>query len=92
MFNGIYFTSYYEFQHDLIVQSTTSPNNFYSNPNFIKQYMLHPTSILNKNDYINNPNISEPFNPNSPVVVWDLYLPEISCPDMERVGSIGDGT
>lgn len=31
------------------------------------------------------------FNPESLVNVWDLYPPEISCPDLKRIGRVGDG-
>lgn len=36
-------------------------------------------------------NLTEPFSPSSGVNVWDVFSPEISCPDIERVGNIGDG-
>ena len=40
-----------------------------------------------------NTNISqfEPFSLNSAVNIWDLFPPPLSCPDIERVGNVGDG-
>jgi len=35
--------------------------------------------------------IAEPFANNSQILLWDLYLPEVACPDMQRIGNIGDG-
>lgn len=35
--------------------------------------------------------INEPFSPSSGINVWDLYIPTISCPDLERLGKIGEG-
>lgn len=35
--------------------------------------------------------IEQPFANNSQILLWDLYLPEVACPDMRRIGNIGDG-
>jgi hypothetical protein len=38
-------------------------------------------------------NITEfdPFSSKSGINIWDLFPPEVSCPDIERVGNIGEG-
>lgn len=36
-------------------------------------------------------NISEPFSLSSGVNIWDIFVPEVSCPDMLRIGNVGDG-
>ena len=33
----------------------------------------------------------EPFSTINRVGVWDLYAPQVSCPDLVRIGYIGDG-
>lgn len=33
----------------------------------------------------------DPFSIDSKINVWDLYPPTISCPDVSRVGKVGDG-
>jgi len=32
-----------------------------------------------------------PFAKDASVNIWDLFPPELSCPDIQRVGSVGDG-
>jgi hypothetical protein len=32
-----------------------------------------------------------PFNLPRDLTIWDAYFADISCPDMERIGRIGDG-
>jgi hypothetical protein len=33
----------------------------------------------------------DPFSRESGINIWDLFPPEVSCPDIERVGNIGEG-
>jgi hypothetical protein len=33
----------------------------------------------------------DPFSVYSGVNIWDLFPPELSCPDVRRIGNIGDG-
>jgi hypothetical protein len=33
----------------------------------------------------------DPFSRQSGINVWDLFPPEVSCPDVQRVGNIGEG-
>lgn len=33
----------------------------------------------------------DPFSVHSGVNIWDLFPPELSCPDIKRIGNIGDG-
>jgi len=33
----------------------------------------------------------EPFKTTTGINVWDLFVPTVTCPDLERVGPVGDG-
>lgn len=87
VFNGILLSSQYVVQNGVITSKTEATLNIHQD--YIKNWMLSPNSILNRELVF--PNITEAFSLTSPVLLWDLYLPNIACPDMERVGSVGDG-
>lgn len=33
----------------------------------------------------------DPFSPHSGINVWDYYPPQLSCPDLQRIGKTGEG-
>jgi hypothetical protein len=33
----------------------------------------------------------EPFDPQGKINAWDIYPPDVSCPDLIRIGNVGDG-
>lgn len=35
--------------------------------------------------------LADAFDPHGLINAWDIYPPDVSCPDMERVGHVGDG-
>ena len=55
-----------------------------------KQHIL--TSLF-RHSFFKSDNISnfKPFDANSKINIWDLFPPVLSCPDVERVGNVGDG-
>ena len=44
-------------------------------------------------DFIENDPVEpfEPFKFSTGINVWDLFVPTVTCPDLERVGPVGDG-
>lgn len=56
-----------------------------------EQYQnLHIKSMLKEHN-ITDLNDFEPFSPYFSTTLWDLYPPQVNCPDNERIGKVGDG-
>ena len=50
-------------------------------------------SSLFQHNFLKSNNISQfkPFDAYAKINIWDLFSPVISCPDIQRVGNVGDG-
>jgi hypothetical protein len=51
---------------------------------------VHIKSILTEHN-ITDLNDFDPFSSFFSTTLWDLYPPQVNCPDSERVGKVGDG-
>ena len=50
---------------------------------------LYPVTIPKSNISVESE--FDPFSPLSKINIWDLFVPELSCSDLTRVGNVGDG-
>jgi hypothetical protein len=62
---------------------------------FTKKWLFDQNQQLSKFSrhvvgYVNTSSF-DPFSLYSGVNIWDLFPPEFSCPDLKRIGNIGDG-
>ena len=59
-----------------------------------RNWLLHQSARLGTStpafDMVNMSTF-EPFSAYSGVNIWDLFPPEFSCPDLTRIGNVGDG-
>lgn len=81
-----------------VPESVSSGLDVFHRSKFTYEWLIEQQRALEINDRINNyvtnvpiKNISEPFSTESGVNIWDVFPSQVSCPDRQRIGNVGDG-
>eukprot|EP01036_Dinobryon_divergens_P028902 gene28902-37919_t len=84
------FSMYWTIEQSQSLDMRKSQHAYAQNLLTPKQHIL---SSLFQHSFFKSNNIShfKPFDAYSKINIWDLFPPVMSCPDIERVGNVGDG-
>jgi hypothetical protein len=68
------------------LQSSSFPERW-----FVEKLQHPPSPYYHQQKKYFNITTFEPFSLNTGINIWDLFPPEVSCPDLLRVGRVGEG-